>query len=286
MEVTSVRAEEKGKRDKAMKNLRGNTNITINTDLIDLARTADYQYFDEYQLHCHSSYELYYFISGDVKYMVEGKLYTPSPKSILLLKPGAIHGVINNSQELYFRYAFHFYAGLVSAELREALFSPFYGDSIYFEQVDLIDSFDKVLASWEMPKQLRSLVLSCRFQSLLTELLPLSQVPPQQLDQLAYRIILYINDNLAGNLSLDAISHAFFMSKSQLNRIFKSSLNITIGNYIALKRSAYARELLLRGKSAAEAAAASGFKDYSTFYRTYRKQMGHSPASVQFRDRE
>lgn len=258
-------------------------NTVIKTEEFDFSRKINYEHFEQYQLHCHSYYELYYFISGNVKYMVEGKNYEPTPKSILLLKPGAVHGVQNTSTQLYSRYAFHFTLSIIPAEVREPLLSQFNGDSVYFENVELESSFDKVLDAWELPKGLRTTALSCRFQSLLTELLPLSRRDEQE-EGLAYKITAYINSHLLEELTLDSIAASLYISKSQLSRILKKELSLTVGSYIALKRSSMARQMMLKGETAAVAAALSGFKDYSTFFRTYKKYMGRAPTGVQARE--
>ena len=57
-------------------------------------------------------------------------------------------------------------------------------------------------------------------------------------------------------------------------------MNTTVGNYISLKRVHLARQLMLEGLSAEEAAIETGYKDYSTFYRTYKKIMGYSPTQT------
>ena len=65
--------------------------------------TADCQPTEEYALHCHETFEVYYFISGRVSYLVEGRQYTPLPESMLLLPPNVFHGVRVEGQETYER---------------------------------------------------------------------------------------------------------------------------------------------------------------------------------------
>ena len=42
-------------------------------------------------LHHHDFYEIYYFISGDVEYRVEGKTYILQKGDLLLISPGVFH---------------------------------------------------------------------------------------------------------------------------------------------------------------------------------------------------
>lgn len=251
------------------------------SDLAGFSRNDLDKIGHDYEMHCHLFYEIYYFISGDVDYMVEGKTYHPAPKSILLLKPGSAHGVKINRED-YKRYSFHFMPDIIPLEHRDILLSPFFEDKIYYESVDLVDSFDAVLNAGELHKNIRDIAVACKFECLLTEIFTLGihkenkEVNPHS----AEKIVNYLNEHITENINLDELSNIFFISKSQLNRIFRKSMNITVGNYISLKRIHLARQLILEGASAEEAAISSGYKDYSTFYRTYKKTMGYAPTQT------
>ncbi len=258
----------------------------INNDILDFSRKSTFENMPEYQLHCHGFYEIYFFIGGQVEYMVEGTRYTPAPKSIMLFKPGVVHGVRVNSQVLYTRYAFHFLADCVPPEHREVLLQPFYDDKIYYEceSTELAGLFDFVLSSAELPKNVREIAVLSRFEALLTQLYAMNSHNHSSEDSgasdSAAEIVTYINRHITEDISLDELARHFFISKSKLNRIFKKSMDTTVGNYISLKRANIARQFLHRGESAENAAALSGFRDYSTFYRTYKKVLGHSPAET------
>lgn len=53
-------------------------------------------------------------------------------------------------------------------------------------------------------------------------------------------------------------------------------------DYLIYKRVIMARQLILNGHTASDAAAQSGFGDYSTFYRAYKKLMHHAPSEDLF----
>jgi len=52
---------------------------------------------------------------------------------------------------------------------------------------------------------------------------------------------------------------------------------VTVGEYIAYKRILKAKELLIRGTPVLETCHAVGFRDYSNFYKTFRRLEGVSP---------
>ena len=66
---------------------------------------------EEYALHCHNFYEVYFFLDGDVDYLVEGTQYKPTPNSLLLLSPNVFHGVKINGSRPYKRFSVHFPSG-------------------------------------------------------------------------------------------------------------------------------------------------------------------------------
>lgn len=263
--------------------MKNNIQTTISNQNYMFHRTCTNELIKEYQLHCHTNFEVFYFISGDISYMVEGKIYNPKPSSIILLRPNIVHGVKTHSEDDYIRYAFHFREDFISEECRELLLAPFYGNSIYFEDMMLDAVFDRVISAKKLPdEKLMYFALKCRLEALLTEIFPLANVQGQDPhDTLAFKISNYINSHLRENLSLDIIANEFYISKSQLGRIFNDNLGTTVANYISLKRCTMAKELIQRGSSATLASIECGFNDYSTFFRSYKKFIGENPSLKQ-----
>jgi AraC-like DNA-binding protein len=87
----------------------------------------------------------------------------------------------------------------------------------------------------------------------------------------------YVNQNLQGDLSIDEISNALFLSRYYLMHLFKEETGETLASYITSKRLSYGRELINRGVPITEACYACGYKEYSTFLRAYRKKYGEAP---------
>ena len=63
---------------------------------------------------------------------------------------------------------------------------------------------------------------------------------------------------------------------------FKNEAGYTIHNYITSKRLLLARSLINEGSPVIKAAQMSGFNDYTTFVRSYKKQFGNAPSHVWF----
>ena len=91
------------------------------------------------------------------------------------------------------------------------------------------------------------------------------------------RMMEYISDHLTDRLTYDTVAAQFYLSPKNLFRIFKKETGITMYQYVLERRIAKAREILGSGGSAAEAAHAAGFQDYTVFYRCFRKETGLTP---------
>ena len=68
-------------------------NLPLSKDHISFSYNESAYTTDRHDLHCHNFYEIYFFMDGTVDYLVEGRRYTPTPASLLLLSPNVFHGV-------------------------------------------------------------------------------------------------------------------------------------------------------------------------------------------------
>ena len=84
-------------------------------------------------------------------------------------------------------------------------------------------------------------------------------------------------------LSLDHLSERFFISKSHLNRMFKKATGTTAWDYIVVKRLLMARSLLSEGMVPTDVYLKCGFRDYTTFFRAYKKHFGSTPKEYKIR---
>jgi AraC-like DNA-binding protein len=266
--------------------------VDIHTDSIILHHTVDNQKTDRYALHCHNFYEVFYFIAGDVSYLVDGKRYAPKPNSILLIAPHVFHGVKIESDSAYERISLHFVPGFLPLENQSILLSPFqtaYGANVYFTddgQKDFHHFFKQLMDCRYMDEDYRELSLRIRLEALLSQILFMSQSLKGRSDAASStttvsRIIKYLNDHIGEPVSLDDLSSKFYISKHHLNKIFRKATGTTVLNYVIHKRVVMAQNLMLQGQTANSAAAIAGFGDYSSFYRAYKKIFRHAPSVKQ-----
>lgn len=244
----------------------------------------------EYSLHCHNHYEVYFFLEGDVSYLVEGRQYTPMPGSILLLAPHVFHGVKVNSNQIYRRFSLHFNPDVLTLERRASLLSIFPSfkkqseEKIYFENVErfqLLTYFNTLKDYATKDETTKELLFPIGIESILAQLAYMYHLESPASDDSSSdtitQIIWYLNKHLKEDISLDDLSDRFFISKHHLNKVFRKATGTTVFDYLIHKRVIAAQQLLINGASAQTAAAESGFTDYSSFYRSYTRILGHSP---------
>lgn len=246
----------------------------------------------EFDIHFHNVCELYYFIEGDVDYLVEGKQYHLEPNSILLLAPYVLHGIRTNSNATYKRFAIHFSPDLIEIERRSFLLRPFpdkgNGDlnEVYYTNVQdysLYPFCQALIRCKEQNESLSKKLVPIYLEALLAQLNLMYRSLNRKEESLALSetvldITAYINSNLGERLTLEDISERFFVSKNHLNRLFRKAVGTTVYDYIIYKRIGYAQHLLDMGIPATEVAVQVGFGDYSSFYRAYKKISGCSPS--------
>lgn len=92
------------------------------------------------------------------------------------------------------------------------------------------------------------------------------------------RAIGFINDNLQKKLSIDEICSEIHISKYHFCRQFKSTVGITVMDYILKTRLAMAKSLLVsKDISISEISEECGFSSISFFCRVFKQENGISP---------
>jgi len=91
----------------------------------------------------------------------------------------------------------------------------------------------------------------------------------------------YIKEHLNDELRVDDIARQVYLSKYYFMRKFKETLGISIHQYIIQQRLIHARYLMKQGMTLTEISYQSGFRDYSTFARAFKKTYNKSPREFQ-----
>lgn len=106
---------------------------------------------------------------------------------------------------------------------------------------------------------------------------PLHAEAPDLLDD----IIAYLEAHYREKLVMAEVAKQFFISERTISTLFRKRLGITFGQFLTQRRLVEAKSLILKGTNLDLVAQLTGFADYSTFYRAFRKEFGIAP--LQFR---
>lgn len=88
----------------------------------------------------------------------------------------------------------------------------------------------------------------------------------------------YINDSLEQGMTLDTLAQASGLDRWQLCRDFRSLYGTSPYRYLSMRRLAFARRLMMSGKTVAESALTAGFFDQSHMSRQFMSAYGIPPA--------
>ncbi len=269
-------------------------------EIISMYKNEDFQYTrsvsrgtqeDEFCLHNHAMYELEYYLSGDVIYMVDGVRYKMEPGSLLMIAPTVPHKLFINTDTSFERHILYIsHAGNESSIALLAKDSMKIGNQkaggVYYspdavaDLLPLLEELGQCSASED--KQLNELA-PYFVQAILAKLKIKARTQRPTLfsmgeDRTMDTVKEYVSRNLEKDISLQDVADRFKLSKDYCNRQFHKNTGMSIMQYVKYNRILRARQMLSDGVAASEAAERVGFKDYSSFYRAYRAITGRMPS--------
>ena len=241
-------------------------------------------------LHNHKNLlEMLIFISGDAEFRVEGAVYDLKPYDTVIASNYEMHRIIHRSDTPYERIVINipvdFFADNNCEEFSGLFFSRAPGEHNLISGADTENTYFKNacerLVSYSQ-NGASNIVLNCviiEIISILFKYRDKSSAENSCGNKYIRDVILYINENLRSEITLDSISEHFFVNKSYLCRIFKKSTGYTVNRYITLKRLMYVRKLCSSGMPITAASVEAGFGSYSNFYKLYKKENGCAPSN-------
>lgn len=264
-----------------------------------LSRDFEIYYYSDRHMgnvnsHIHTFYEFYFFLEGNVSIRIEEKESLLNAGDVVVILPGIRHrAVIHDQEQPYSRFVFW-----ISTEYYEKL-AGMSGDYTYFidyvqntkqyifhnNMVEFSSIQSKIfhlieeIHSDRFGKEAKTFLCVCDLMLHLNREIYEKNHPKRlkEDENLYQNIIRYIDDRLEQDLSLEHLAGKFYVSKYHIAHIFKENTGISIHQYIMKKRLAACKDAILGNISISEAYLMFGFKDYSSFYRAFKKEFGISP---------
>ena len=240
---------------------------------------------DDYSFksHSHNMVEIYLFLQGNAHFAIDGRIFDLKRGTLAVMYPGQTHNLLIEECQKYERIAFLIdpcvlpeeYA-LISEKLKK-------GENIYTLTVEEVDWLIK---SIYIPSSLRQSAKKRMYLSLVSFVFCMlyskktgsDETVGIMTDETVRLTAEYINEHLGDNaLSLNGISSALFINKTALNRKFRAVMGCSVWDYVIRKRIYSAQQHLIFTGNIGATFEASGFSDYSAFWRAYKKIIGISP---------
>jgi AraC-like DNA-binding protein len=252
-------------------------------------------------MHYDSSMVITYIIEGRGSIFVENSYTDISEGDVVIVSPNEFHRTalwgdpIHKRISIYVRRELAETTGIAS----NRLFSIFFdrklgkGNVIPAKVADNM-GLCELFASMEAPAEGdvdADIILQCKIVELLILLkkalsLAEKEPLPSNESKTTAGVIEYINEHLTEELSTSKIADALFMDKSYLCREFKKNTGATISQYITKKRICKAVGLMAEGESCTDACYRSGFGNYSSFYKYYRRYTDSVPGERKIKKTE
>ena len=266
----------------------------VKKDIIVFHNKNEVQYISS--PHLHSSYEIYYNISGAKGFMLNGEFYKCGERDLIVVPKGWAHKVLVKKNVEYERCIVNI--NDYAANMTEIISSSknvlgwLKGEVAGIPKIvnltkqqhkiyiDLVEKYNKTeknedkLMSLSVFFEIMSFLKGCFENPIRTEYL--------EDEELSYsdKVMRVIERDFKTATVAD-IAAKIFMNEDYANRIFKEETGTTIKQYLLMRKLAETKKYLFLGKSIKEACVLSGFHDYANFMRIFKKYEGYSPKELE-----
>lgn len=235
--------------------------------------------------HIHDHYELYYLMSGQVKYFVNNEIINLQAGDVIFIHKGLIHKTTYPAHQFNERMLMVFDDEFLGNDYREILRDLGLQKHIKLpskKQLDMDNLLHKIAEEFQSQDPHKDLMT----QNLLRELLILLHRQRQVVTKKGLsdneitiqHAAKYIAENYSDNLTLPSLAAAFAMSPSHFTKTFKALTGFGVNEYITLIRMTEAEKLLkTEHLSITEVAARCGFSDSNYFASVFKKKNGITP---------
>lgn len=279
--------------------MRKKLQTTFSTRQYMLSNNFEIYYYNDSHFtgvpqHFHDYYEFYFFLEGNISMQINQDEIVLRPGDVLLIPPGIPHhAVSHNDDKPYRRFvlwvAKDYYEQLLAFSADYAYLiaqAECYGHYRFhydlFEFNTLQGKVFQLIEDLHTDRYGRDVMISLHIYELILYLnrtVYEKDHPdiPKEEQHLYQNLIHYIEEHLDEDLTLDCLSKAFFLSKYHIAHVFKEHLGLSVHQYITKKRLTMCRDAILGNMDISKAYLLYGFKDYSSFFRAFRKEYGISP---------
>lgn len=239
--------------------------------------------------HMHKCYEFIHIIHGQLLYTVEGTEYMLSDGDFIMTTPDELHSFSFPNNGEYQREFLHIYPGFIKnyPELVRILnsrkagyFNRFSAEMVKKYGIDKIfQGIEECCTNVEPETDFLVLTYTLQLIAKINQVLRKESPEHQEIitNKKANTIYDYIDHHYTEDIYIDTIAKSLFISPTYLSRVFKKETGMTVKNYLNMRRVTHAKNCIMQGQQPTDIYLECGFKDYSTFYRSFVKFVGMAP---------
>lgn len=264
-----------------------------------ISKDIELYYYDDANLagvkkHTHDYYEFYFFLQGNISVVIGKRKYILKTGDIVFIPPGVSHQTINHDTTYpYRRFVFwiskSYYQHLIELTRDYAYIVDYTSEKQHYVYHNELINFNIIQARlFNLLEEIHSQRFGRDAKlnlGICDLLLNLNRMAYEQSNPSIYKknqklyehLLVYIESHLEDELSLDHLADVFYVNKYHISHIFKENLGFSVHQYITKKRLAMCRDALLGDTNIGDIISMYGFKDYSSFYRAFKKEFGQSP---------
>ena len=240
--------------------------------------------------HSHPYYEFILVRRGVCEYHSNGARFFLHPDELLIVAPGTVHTMLcpedaSSYERLILQVDADFMAQVLTAFVPNVRPAP----PLYILRAEAVcrwgirELIERINATSSVTDAaFREQLYRCRIGELMLLTAHVARtshsVTPSASSALISEVTAYIQQRFREpELNVANVAQQFYVSREHLSRAFKSYTGESISHYITDLRMQEFRYGLLMGKNVLPACLESGFSDYSSFVKTFRKLYGITP---------
>ena len=244
-------------------------------------------------LHHSHNYMILYFIHGTGNIKIEGRNYHLSGGDIVILNPSELFRIFVDDSLYHERVSLLVSEAMLAPfpESCNSILSPFYnrkkgdGNHIpakYVSSLKIDKCFSKILEFSQTSDSSATLYTFCEIVRLLRLLNEASHITFQSDSQITMNplisdVLAYLNLHYKEDLSIAVVAEEFHINESHLSHLFKENMGMSLWSYVTFRRIQLFNELIKNNNSVESTCYLVGFKNYSNFFRLYKKYMHMTP---------
>ncbi|MGY3480955.1 helix-turn-helix domain-containing protein [Staphylococcus cohnii] len=247
------------------------------------------------ELHYHDHYEIFFSLSGNLRYTIEGQSFNLEVGSMLIIPPYEFHRLDEQMDGHAERIGLRFDAKILnelsvencdlsvcfdkySSKFKYLLqLSEYQKRELYYLLQGLINeqdnqTFGKDLAARSLLTQFLIILNRTAIEN--EGIVDYSDDPSSHLVR---QVLDYMELHYSEVISLEQLENKFFVSRHKITQQFTKLVGYPPYRYLLNLRLRNAQRLLKKGENPQQVATNCGFTDYSNFYRRFKTSYGCSP---------